>query len=262
MSSPKPGNVFSKRSLRIGTSAAVSCDEKVNAQPRWSFCFPDAVPGKRRSAVHGFRLSTPSLTARALHIRRARNNEHAHVGAGRHSHAVQVSHRIQRALLHVVESLYRAQRIQCRAKKPAPAITPVALTAMPFAFEKRLAAAVGRWSRRRHSSDTDGPAAPASSSASVGSRFSANCLMFQSPSVVMNAPAGTVFARAEACLHVRDRSRGFKPNIMPGPHSQQHDVVVIVDQSRNHRAAPQINDLRAGRTRAFPPSPPCRTRPF
>ena len=35
----------------------------------------------------------------------------------------------------------------------------------------------------------------ASSSASVGSRFSANCAGFQPPIDVMNAPAGTLFAR-------------------------------------------------------------------
>ena len=62
--------------------------------------------------------------------------------------------------------------------------------------------------------------AAASSSASVGRRFSANCAGFHPPIAVMNSPGGTVFARAfsAACTSAIDAavsSRVSWPGRMP-----------------------------------------------
>ena len=63
---------------------------------------------------------------------------------------------------------------------------------------------------------------------------------------VMNLPAGTDFARAAtaACTSLMEAAVSRRVSY-PGPHAEQHDVIVIVDQAGNSSAAAQVDGLSA-----------------
>ena len=59
---------------------------------------------------------------------------------------------------------------------------------------------------------------------------------------VMNSPLGHCpGASLNRGLHFGDGTRGFQAHVMARTQTQQHDVVVIVDQSRHHRAAGKVD---------------------
>ncbi len=64
---------------------------------------------------------------------------------------------------------------------------------------------------------------------------------------VMNLPAGTALARAAiaACTSF-DGSRRFEPRVVAGAKAEQHDVIVIVDQTGHCGAAVQVDRLGTG----------------
>ena len=63
----------------------------------------------------------------------------------------------------------------------------------------------------------------------------------------MNPPAGTPFARALMHgLDLGDRGCAFERCVISGPNTEQDDVVVVVDEPGNDRAAAQVDLPRAG----------------
>ena len=70
------------------------------------------------------------------------------------------------------------------------------------------------------------------------------------PRVAVGQPGCT---RGIDLLHVLDRQRVLERRVEAGPVAHQHDVVVVVDDPRHHRAAAQVDDLRVG-----PVAPPRR----
>ena len=67
--------------------------------------------------------------------------------------------------------------------------------------------------------------ATASSSASVGKRFSANWAGFQPPIAVMNLPGLAVLVRADCRLHVGNRRRGLEPRVVAGARPEEQKVI-------------------------------------
>ena len=63
----------------------------------------------------------------------------------------------------------------------------------------------------------------------------------------MNAPAGTLFARAliTACTSAIEAA-AFERRVIPGPDAEQDDVVVVVDEAGHDGAAAQVDLARAG----------------
>ena len=95
--------------------------------------------------------------------------------------------------------------------------------------------------------------AAASNSASVGSRFSANCAW--RPAAHGGDPVARLHGfhpRADRCLNVSDRGRGFEPRVVTGAQTEQQEMVVVVDEPRNGRAPAEIDHLHAGATTRVP----------
>ena len=67
----------------------------------------------------------------------------------------------------------------------------------------------------------------------------------------MNAPAGTLFARALSDrLHLGDRRRALERRVIPGADAEQDDVIVVVDEAGDDGAAAKI-DLTRARTQSL-----------
>src|SRR4029079_14895922 len=58
--------------------------------------------------------------------------------------------------------------------------------------------------------------------------------------------------RADRSLNVSDRGRGLETRVVAGTQSEQHEVIVVIDEPRNGGAATEINYLHAGTTTRVP----------
>ena len=175
--------------------------------------------------VKGSPLASVSMATESCDVRRAGNDERAHIDVGGHAHAGRIGHRVERALLLVVEGLDRAQRVE-RGERGRPRGDSAGFAdGDAFAGEEFLRRRVDRrgpgecWN-----TITGWFGAAASSSAKRRQTF------FRELRGDPAAHRGDPFARRHGLgprrdrgLHVGDRGRGFKPRVVARPQAQQHE---------------------------------------
>ncbi len=196
---------------------------------------------------NGSALAKPSNTKESCTSGSPGIDEGAHVDVGCNSDAGRIRKSVHGPALLVFERLDRSQRVQRRNRRSIRCDCACRADLNSLPREERFAERVRR--RRTREGLKHEHRMIRGSRVQLferGQTLLGKLHLIPSAHGRNEFPRGHRFrARRDRRLNVFDRGSCFEPCIVAGTQAQQHDVVVIVDQSRHCRAAAQIDGLGA-----------------